>query len=155
MLKFKIEQVALCPTDPVAARELLTAMGAQDFHLDRVVARGEVMGNTNQENTAELAFEYGMLKEANELEILHYTEGKNWMDWAGPVVSHFGMHCSEEELDQWKAFFAQRGIPIAQEVRTDSHTNPVIADSRRYHYCIFHTRPILSVDIKFIVRRDI
>ena len=41
---------------------------------------------------------------------------------------------------------------MAQEVFTESHTNPVIAGKRSYNYVIFDTREILGVDLKFIVR---
>lgn len=155
MTMFKIEQVALCPADPAAAIELLTAMGAGAWAKDHVTAEGSVFGDHGRENSAELAFEYDMLKGANELEVLHYTSGANWMAAHGPSVSHLGMHCSAEELAEWRTFFAARGIGVAQEVNTQLHTNPVIANSRRYTYVIFDTRAILGTDVKFIVRRNI
>ena len=46
----------------------------------------------------------------------------------------------------------ERGIKVAQEVFTKSHTNPVIAGKRKYNYVIFDTKEILGVDLKFIVR---
>ncbi len=113
-----------------------------------------------------LAFDYELLKGAKEFEVLHYAAGPNWMNKqinkparggdaeAHHSVSHFGMHCDEEELSRWKNFFADRGIGIAQEVHTTSHTNPHIVGKRWYHYCIFNTRPILGVDIKFIIRQE-
>jgi hypothetical protein len=72
-----------------------------------------------------------------------------------PSASHIGMHCTEDELLDWTKFFTSRGIQIAQQVNTQSHTNPVIAGKRFYTYTIFHTRPILGIDCKFIVRRDV
>lgn len=156
-MQFKIEQIAIAPHNPTAAMELLTAMGAGEWAKDHVVANGSVFEIPGG-NEADLAFDYEMLKDANELEVLHYTAGDNWLLWNGrsisPSVSHFGMHCTEEELAGWKVFFASRDIGIAQEVYTDSHSNPAIAGKRNYHYCIFDTREILSVDIKFIVRID-
>lgn len=156
-MKFKIEQVALYPADPEAAMELLTAIGAGDWAKDHVVAKGEVFGTAGG-NEADLAFEYNMLDAANELEVLHYTTGPNWMDVRANSdphrVSHLGMHCSAEELEQWREFFAARGIGIAQEVKTQSHTNPHISGKRWYNYVIFDTHAILSVDLKFIVRHD-
>jgi len=152
-LKFRIEQVALCPNDPVAARELLEAMGIGPWTDDTVAATGTV-GGWAASNTANLAFNYSAMS-GNELELLYYTRGDNWMAGHEGRVSHIGMHCTEEELTQWTEFFSARNIPVAQEVRTDSHTNPAIKDSRRYHYVIFDTRAILGVDVKFIVRRNI
>ena len=153
-LKFKIEQVALCPPDPEAAIELLTAMGAGEWARDHVVAKGEVVGEPGG-NEADLAFEYNMLKGANELEVLHYTDGDNWMHDRAPRASHLGMHCTEVELEGWREFFEERGIPVAQEVRTESHSNPVIAGKRWYNYVIFDTYHILGIDVKFIVRSDV
>ena len=62
------------------------------------------------------------------------------------------MHCSADDLIEWRVFFQSRGIDVAQEVMTESHTNPVIAGKRSYNYVIFDTKDILGVDLKFIVR---
>lgn len=151
-MNFRIEQIALCPADPQAAIELLTAMGAEEWARDHVVASGRVFGQGG-ENEADLAFNYELPGGARELEVLHYTSGRNWMDAHPPSVSHLGMHCTAEELHEWREFFAARGISVAQEVMTQEHSNPAIADKRWYNYVIFDTRDVLGVDIKFIVRR--
>lgn len=151
-MKFKIEQVALYPKNPKAAIQLLAEMGAIDWAHDTVDASGTVFGASGS-NTAELAFNYDLMQ-GKELEILHYTDGENWMEEQPWRVSHLGMHCTEEELAKWRNFFAERHIRVAQEVLTEAHTNPVIAGKRWYHYVIYDTFAILGVDIKFIVRRD-
>lgn len=159
-MDFLIEQIALCPPNPEKAIELLRAMGMNDWVHDIVVARGAVRPDPNStaaaktDNVAQLAFSYESLSAAKELEVLHYTAGKNWMEGIEPSVSHLGMHCSMSALNEWKAFFRRHRIGIAQEVDTLSHNNPAIAGKRWYHYCIFDTRAILGVDIKFIVRKD-
>jgi hypothetical protein len=151
--KFVVQQFAICPTNPAAAIELLTALGAEDWARDHVVAQGEVFGKTECRNEADLAFSYTLAPD-KEFEVLHYTTGHNWMGellrWNS--ASHLGMHCSEEELAEFRAFFKERGIPVAQEVFTESHTNPVISGKRWYHYVIFDTRHLLGIDLKFIVR---
>ena len=162
MPKFRIEQLALYPPDPAAAIALLTAMGAGDWAHDHVVAQGRVFGEPGV-NEADLAFNYGAFA-GKELEVLHYTDGPNWVNESRLVgtahnllpctVSHIGMHCSAEELTEWRNFFSARGIGVAQEVNTLNHTNPVIAGQRWYNYVIFDTRAILGVDVKFIVRKD-
>lgn len=149
---FKIEQIAFCVPDPEAAMELLMEMGVSEFSKDHVVANGVVHGEMNCRNEADLAFEYDMLESAYELEILKYTEGKNWMQGKPPAVSHIGMHVDEEQLDYWNNFFTTRGYKIAQAVVTESHTNPYIAGQRRYQYVIFDTRHVLGVDVKLIRR---
>lgn len=163
-VKFQIEQVALYPRDPKAARELLVALGLTDWVEDHVAAEGSIMQldlstltkkiEHNESNEADLAFNYQAFA-GKELEILHYTSGRNWMQMHYKnSVSHFGMHCTSTELAQWREFFAARGIGIAQEVMTKSHTNPAIKDKRVYNYVIFDTHHILGVDLKFIVRYD-
>lgn len=165
-MQFKIEQVAICPIDPRAAIELLTAMGLGEWVHDHVVALGHVQATELERNDcrrdtsepvrngADLEFNYEAFTDKRELEVLHYTDGKHWMEGLSPRVSHFGMHCTHAELESWKEFFDSRGITIAQEVNTWSHSNPAIAGKRWYHYCIFGTYHILGVDIKFIVRRN-
>lgn len=149
-MKFVIEQLAFCPADPDRAIKLLTAMGATEWAKDLVLASGKVRCIRGH-NEAALAFNYQMLK-GPELEVLHYTDGPNWMERHGASVSHVGMHVTAEELAWWRGFFAEQNIAVAQEVITQSHTNPVIAGKRNYNYVIFDTRDILGVDVKFIVR---
>jgi len=156
-LRFTIEQVALCPKDPAAAIELLSAIGLDDWARDHVVAVGPVYGVPGR-NEADLAFNYQATSDKSlELEVLHYTEGPNWMTAEGRPnsASHLAMHVTNPELHDWIELFSKRGIRIAQSVFTESHTNPVIAGKRSYNYVIFDTRDILSIDLKFIVRRDI
>ena len=153
MLNFKIEQIAIAPANVEQARKLLEEMGAIDWVEDTVVASGKVFGKKG-ENKADLNFNYDLI-EGKEFEILNYKEGNNWVDTLGRgrnTVSHLGMHCSGKELIGWRKFFAERNIPVAQEVKTQSHTNPVIAGKRWYNYVIFDTKEILGVDLKFIVR---
>lgn len=168
-LQFKIEQVALYPRDPIAAIALLTAMGLGEWARDHVIATGGVRGAVGS-NEADLAFNYqgtrGMepltgepgtevtpdLIKPLELEVLHYTHGRNWMDGVARSVSHLGMHVTMDEMIRWDDFFWRRGIKVAQSVRTTGHTNPAIAETRRYQYTIYDTRDILGVDVKFIVR---
>jgi len=152
-MKFTIEQIALCPKNPANAIVFLQELGAVDWSHDHVAASGNVFGLADK-NEADLAFNYDMLNSARELEVLHYTDGSNWMNAHGPSVSHLGMHVTAEELIKWRAWFAERRILVAQEVMTESHTNPVIAGKRTYNYVIFDTRDILGVDLKFIVRID-
>lgn len=152
-MKFFIEQIAICPKNPAAAKLLLQEIGAATWHDDHVVADGKVFG-TGGTNEADLSFNYEIFM-GREFEILHYTDGPNWMNRPDRVnsVSHLGMHCSEEDLVKWRAFFAERGYKVAQEVMTQSHTNPAIAGERWYNYVIFDTKDVLGVDLKFIVRR--
>ena len=157
-MKFTIEQIAIAPKDPVAAKNLLSEIGATEWSEDHVVASGNVFGQRGT-NEANLSFNYDIFS-GNEFEILDYTSGPNWIDDGEHkplngnrnTVSHLGMHCSADDLIEWRVFFQSRGIDVAQEVMTESHTNPVIAGKRSYNYVIFDTKDILGVDLKFIVR---
>ncbi|QBQ72377.1 glyoxalase/bleomycin resistance protein/dihydroxybiphenyl dioxygenase-like superfamily protein [Serratia phage MTx] len=176
MLKFQIQQIALSIPDAQRAQDFLAKIGLTEWFHDHVVARGFVFkddpykGSHHEEvNEADLRFNYQAGTGADEgaskpleLEILDYRRGDNWIsenvgqdDAHNNQVSHLGMHVSAEELVQWRAFFAAEDIQVAQEVNTESHTNPAIKDSRRYNYVIFDTRGIIGVDLKFIVRKDI
>jgi len=152
-MQFFIEQIAICPPDREAAMDLMKAIGAQDWVNDSVRAKGTVYGEEGS-NAAHLAFNYDLRHpEKLEFEVLNYVIGPNWMEGKAPAVSHLGMHCTAEELKEWKDFFYLRGIDIAQEVKTHFHKNPFLIDNgRKFHYCIFNTRPVLGVDLKFIVR---
>jgi len=154
-MKFVIEQIAIAPADPIRAKVLLSEMGAVEWHNDHVVATGKVFGKTGT-NEADLSFNYELFG-GKEFEVLDYTDGENWVDSlmrGRNTVSHLGMHCTAEELVEWRKFFHERGYSVAQEVFTDSHTNPVIAGKRKYNYVIFDTKQVLGVDLKFIVRID-
>lgn len=156
MKPFVIDQFAFWVNDSAAARKLLSDMGANAWTEDEVEAEGTVVFDKAR-NKASLAFNYQLFSNKVECEILDYKDGKNWLNAirTRKTPSHLGMHCTEEELAEWKNFFAIRGIPVIQEVFTTSHTNPVIARKRFYHYCIFRTFEILGIDLKFIVRRDV
>jgi hypothetical protein len=161
MRKFRIEQIALAPTNTNFARGVLKDLGLTEWVDDHVTATGEVHGEPAS-NEANLSFNYeasncGLLP--LELELLEYTAGENWIqdstNVGDSIVSHLGMHCTAEELEEYRAYFKRQGFMVAQEVDTTSHTNPAIKDSRRYKYVIFGTRHILGVDLKFIVRKNI
>lgn len=155
-ITFRIEQLALKlnPYAHEAALAFLAECGISDWVEDEVTARGVVQGQPG-ENTATLRFHYNAFA-GKELEILQYTEGNNWLqDFDGAIVSHIGMHCQEFELRHWFELMGRYEVPVAQEVFTQSHTNPTIKDARRYHYVIFETRGLIGVDMKFIVRKNI
>lgn len=175
MPKFKIEQIALSIPDAKRAQEFLSKIGLSEWFHDHVVATGEVFPNSVGDargydveltNEADLRYNYqagnGSDQAANkplELEILDYTKGRNWIEENVDYghshedqVSHLGMHVTEEELVEWRKFFEEEDVLLAQSVITDSHTNPHIAGKRRYKYEIYDTRGIIGVDLKFIVR---
>ena len=151
-MKFFIEQIALCPPNPELAIKMLKELGLDDWVHDHAIAVGTVFDEPGK-NEADLAFNYQHARQQLELEILHYTAGPNWMRGRPPMVSHLGMHCAAEELAVFRRKFADMGIRVAQEVFTESHTNPYLLEvQRKYQYVIFDTRAVLGVDLKFIVR---
>lgn len=160
-MNFTIEQIALFPFPGKGeqALALLTALGFNrntPWVHDTVQAHGEVF-DAEASSTGHLSFAYQALKAPLEVEVLSYeANSPNWMDRVGgPAVSHLGMHCTAAELDDWHARLTGLGISVAQTVMTSAHSNPVIKDSRRYHYVIYDTRQIIGVDLKFIVRLNL
>lgn len=156
--KFKIEQIALNAPQNELAIEILSDLGLTDWLRDTVVAKGYAFG-ASVENEADLRFNYQAGNGADEtagkpleLEVIHYTKGANWLERRPHAVSHLGMHVTNDQLSQYRAYFSSKGINVAQEVMTQSHTNEAIKDERRYNYVIFDTYDLLGVDLKFIVR---
>lgn len=151
MARFTIDAIALAPPDAAKAIELLTMLGLDEWSSDIAKAGGVTRGSF-EEYESELHFNFQASNDAPLLEIVDYKKGATW--FSGSCVSHLGTHCSEEELEEWKTKFAALGIAVAKEAFTYSHTNPAIAEKRRYHYVIFDTRAILGVDLEFIVRKN-
>ena len=160
--KFKFEQIALSidPSRRQRALNLLADLGITEWHEDEVVATGTVGEPEIRQNTAHLAFNYQATSDKPlELELLEYTQGVNFVSeakvkhGAQAIATHIGMHVTEEQLEnEVRPIFERFMIGTSQEVKTDSHTNPAIKDSRRYQYTIFATRDLLGIDLKFIVR---
>jgi transcriptional regulator of met regulon len=147
---FFIEQVAIATQDPERLkRELGMALGLDRWSTDQVRASGEVWGEKG-ENVADLNFNYDL--GPFEFELLAYKEGDSWLEGRSGL-SHLGVHV--EDMDQARTHFLSLGYRIAQEVRTQSHTNPYIKDSRRYWYVIFNTREAFGFDIKLIKRLEV
>ncbi len=135
--------------------QFLADIGIDSWVDDEVTAEiiemNSFFGRRRTRNTAKLSFNYSALS-GNELEVLTYERGPNWMKGRTPRASHIGMHCTAEELTEWREFMAKRDIRVAQEVETVHHTNPAIANKRRYNYVVFDTAWLIGVDLKFIVR---
>ena len=147
----KIEQVAIYSKQPEKLIEALKILGCDDWQHDHVVANGKVHGIEGR-NEADLAFNYQL---GNfEFEILNYTAGINWHDGKDrtkPFLSHLGIHV--DDVESVKKEFKELGIPVVQEVETESHTNKKIKGKRTYHYVIFDTCELFGFDLKLIQRR--
>lgn len=153
----KFDQLALvCETRPQQQR-----LGDK-YHcavVDEVETQGLNYLGQVIKNRARLMFSYEIWP--MEFEILHYMSGWNWhndflhnVDGTPPLfgaLSHFGVHVPDLiTIDLWRPFY-----PVLQEVVTTSHTNPAIADKRRYHYVIFDTRLDFGTCVKFIRRMEV
>lgn len=150
----RIDQVAFASNTPERLRQKLGRIfDLTEWSEDEVSADGFVRGNAAS-NKADLAFNYELLKPGMEFEVLHYTEGKNWLgdgrNVVNPFLSHLGIHV--DDFEPYQTRLLTEGYSVVQQVKTASHTNPAIKDSRRYHYMIFETRFDLGFDIKLIKR---
>lgn len=152
-MMIQIDQVAIAPSDPDRAMELLHEIGIVDWTADRVDAQGVVRGE-EASNRAELAFNYDFIP-GIEFEVLNYVDGPNFVEGHAPCAAHFGVHVDTmEAMEAVRTKMSAMGIPLIQEVMTRQHTNKAISGLRWYHYVIFGTRDILGVDLKFIRRRS-
>jgi hypothetical protein len=159
----RVDQIAIFSRDPQRTKQMFAKFfDIVEWADDHVVANGRVFGQ-DARNNADLAFNYQLMGKGLEFEILHYPPSKdnpNWLEKTGNGTncgvqagfSHLGMHVDDNAM----RFFLERaqamGIGIAQEVYTESHTNPAIKDSRRYHYVILDTRVLFGFDLKLIER---
>jgi hypothetical protein len=156
----KIDQIAIATDDPINSMiKLSIALGLNpgSWVQDTVEATANVFGVAGT-NTAQLNFNYDL---NFELEVLRYEKGDNWhqrrieQGAVFPFLSHLGAHCTEDECQEHILRMERIGVGIAQEVWTKSHTNPVIAGKRLYHYVVFDSLAKFGFDLKLIVRRDV
>lgn len=157
-MRFVIEQLAVNFSDGDQAAQLLHVLGWREWTMDEVIADGQVRGSPAV-NKALLRFNYQSspdVRQPLEFELLSYESGPNWLSNAEPPnVSHIGMHCAEDELNDWERKLTGIGLQVVQRVDTVHHTNPHIANSRRYTYTIFGASHLIGFDLKFIVRRNL
>ncbi len=156
VIKMKIEQIAFAAKNPQEIMEEYSALGIDEWSHDIVEANGNVFGKPCF-NKAELHFNYQL---GYELEIIKYLNGTHWHMFRNDgneriFLSHKGMHVDQEEMNIWKKKMTNQEIAIIQEVHTFSHTNPVIAGKRKYHYVVFDSIEKLGFDLKLIRRIDI
>ncbi len=149
----KIEQVAIRSNDPDKLIKNLKQLGIDEWVQDLVTAKGTVFADKNVINVATLNFNYQL---GFELEVLKYESGNNWHKYDGRDVcdhslSHMGLHVSKEEMNHWKTKMRLMNIEIAQEVYTQSHTNPGVK-GRKYHYVVFDSTKFIGFDLKLIER---
>ena len=159
-----LDQIAFYAPNNEAVARIKASLGlaVAEWTEDVVTGKARVWGNLEEESKARLLFNYDL---GIEVEILTYLEGPHWhnpdstiekLDAPGwemtpPLPfshsgfqSHLGFHVNEGELPRLP-------FRIAQELITDTHTNPGVA-GRRYHYRIFDTRAVNGVFLKYIKR---
>ena len=159
-MMFKAEQIALAGMHGSQAVEQYIETSKLMGHTwitDTVYAEGIIQGSSGI-NKATLWFNYTMIP-GIELELLSYELGPNWLSGRVSndrlVPSHYGMHCTEEELPDYIEQFAKHDIMVVQHVNTFKHTSAAVnAAGRQYTYVIFGARHLLGCDLKLIVRRD-
>ena len=118
----QIDQVAIYSEDPEGTKALLDLIfGSDTWHTDHVVASGQVFDQDGQ-NKAELNFNYQLIKNGVEFEVLKYEEGPNWVAENSQTygVCHLGVHV--DDVETISQSLLDMGFKVAQEVRTESHT---------------------------------
>lgn len=159
----RVEQVAMYVSDMDRAKANYARLGLTNWVDDTVTGEVKVAygGNCkNGINIAHLSFNYDL---GFELELIRYMNGPNWHHANGrigasgepydalPFPSHMSWHV--EDMTESKSMILAAGFKIAQEVKTIAHTNPyLVANGRKFNYCVFDTRAQLGWDIKLIER---
>jgi len=149
MKDIKIEQVAIYSENPDKLIEALSELGFDEWQEDHVVAKGEVFGEpVVSEATLNFNYQIGPF----EFEILKYDAGDNWIERHKQKsgMSHLGLHV--DDVEPYIEKMAKLGYGIAQQVETQSHSNPNIKGKRKYKYVIFDTREAIGFDLKVIQR---
>jgi hypothetical protein len=168
-----VDQIAfLVSADALPNVQLfMGGLGHSDWATDRNVAQGTVFGQQTQvQGVLNFSYSYvnvkpGMTSKGVEFELLTYdAPTQTNTDWHSaraaatgvPLppckLSHLGFHVPNVELVK-QHLVTEGGLVIAQEVLTESHTNPfLVAEGRKYHYLILDTEAILGYDLKFIQR---
>ena len=77
-MKFTIEQIAIAPKDPVAAKNLLSEIGATEWSEDHVVASGNVFGQRGT-NEANLSFNYDIFSESHTNPVIAGKRSYNYV----------------------------------------------------------------------------
>lgn len=83
---------------------------------------------------------------ATEQRAYNYQLGKEveLLQGVSPHTNYLGMYCSSAALEEWRTFFRAREIPLIQELEFTHN-------KQRQRSCLFGTRSILGVDLKFTV----
>jgi hypothetical protein len=159
----KIDQIALYTDSPFIAQGLLGHLfGLTEWTPDIVVAHGTVFGEPVAQVAGELWFNY---QAGIEVEVLRYFTNNHWhakraeernypsLVYPRIFVSHLGMHV--DDMAVARVPFEKAGWHVAQELWTDSHTNPYLLErGRTYHYVVWDSRHIIGFDLKLIQRLE-
>lgn len=149
----KIDQVAFYTEDLARTREEFGRLfGMTDWIQDIAIGHGTVFDVPISHQVGELWFNY---QNGFEVELLHYHTPVHWHAVRGgqrsPRLSHLGIHVQDMALARLP--YEKAGWKVAQELWTDSHTNPYLRErGRTYHYVVWDSRDFVGFDLKLIQR---
>jgi hypothetical protein len=155
----KLNQIAFCVPDLERAKELLTGLGAKFEMEDELTMTGKFGKNFADNVPIKLSFDYEMLKECNELELIESKDARHWHQNERSnnksFLSHIGVYCeSFTELKIIRHNLVEiHGYKEIQMTQSQNHTNKR-QDGTERHYvdCIVDTSEFLGFNIKLTAR---
>ena len=151
MKRFHVQFLALACSTPEAL-EMWRDLGLKDWVLDSVIRQDQQAtpdGPTDEGGRylVDLALSLDAMGTPKGMPISRYMTLINIGDGRAHV-SHIGMRATAEEAEEYRRYFAARGIHVRREYVTLAHAN---IPGRRFHDIFFATAPILGVDIEISV----
>lgn len=151
----KIKQIAIAVPDLCDARNLLEKLFGADFQVDDEMLMDGFFNGSHQENVdLSLSFDYKVLKDADELELIKSDNPYHWHRNDTGFVSHFGIYCDNEaELFHAVSTLKNEGFEIIQDSISNGHSRPNQDGSeRRYRDVVFNTAFAIGFNIKLSLK---
>lgn len=139
---------------------MLRDIGLTDWFVDNVTAKGKMHERENIEVMEQCFSTYeaddnSEIRTPVALELSRHIAGPTYNGIQRNFVSHLGMYVTEEQLDRFRIYFDNKWVAVLMDMDTTNHSDPSTNVTARFHYVVFDTRPIIGVDLMFIVRKDI
>ena len=152
----KIKQIAFQVPDVKKAKELLAFLFDADFKIDdSLIMDGRFNGEFANEVPLDLSFDYNMLKDADELELINSKGDAHWhSDFTPGFLSHLGIYCdSQFELDVAIKKLDEIGLVCIQDSFSHTHSRPNQDGSERsYRDVIYDAVHLIGFNIKLSLK---
>ena len=152
----KISQIAIQVPSIKRAKEILTKiLGAKFILDDSLKMDGQFKGVNLEDVDLDLSFDYEILKDTREFELINSTDKRHWhSESKDGFLSHLGIYCeSGAELESACLVLDEMGFRKIQDSLSYDHTT-VHSDgsTRSYIDVIYDTHSEIGFNIKFTLK---